>query len=91
MSSGDVRKGITQANFNEEAFNIVFWEIIIASGLCGLFFQSWYVFGGIFLGLLVGFFIPGVGIMLAVVFSAGWSLQIANLLTGYRSSLQFVK
>ena len=29
MSTGNIRKGITQAKFNEDAVNIIFVEIII--------------------------------------------------------------
>ena len=42
MSSGNVRKGMTQAKFNEENVNIVYGEIVILSIIVGLYFQSWY-------------------------------------------------
>lgn len=72
MSSKDVRKGMTEAKFNEENASILFGEIgLIAIGL-GLFAQSWWVFGGVLLGLLLAILIPGIAIVLMVAFSLAW-------------------
>jgi len=74
MSSANVRKGMTNAKFNEENSNILFGEIfIIAIGL-GLFAQSWWVFGGVFLGLIISLFIPKVSIILMIAFSLCWAV-----------------
>jgi len=73
MSSGNVRKGITQAKFNEDAVNIIFAEIAILSIAAGIYYQSWYVGGILFVGLLVGFKIKPLAIVLACVFSISWA------------------
>ncbi len=55
MSSEHVRKGVTNAKFNEEQSNILFIEIGILSILIGLMSTSWWAFGGSFLGLIFSF------------------------------------
>ena len=83
MSSGDVRKGITQAKFNEEAANLIYGEIALVSIVGGLYFQSWYVFGGLFIGLIFGFLIRGLNIILAITFSILWSLIAAVVVDAF--------
>jgi hypothetical protein len=48
MFSGDVRRGIVQAEINKKDTNIYYAEIFIASILVGVLLQSWLVFGIIF-------------------------------------------
>jgi hypothetical protein len=79
MSTGNVRKGVTQAKFNEENVNIVIGEIAILSIAVGLYFQSWYVGGGVLLGLMLGILIPYVSVILAIIFSIFWSLLAAGI------------
>ena len=79
MSSGNVRKGMTQAKFNEENVNIVYGEIFILSIIVGLFFQSWYVGGGVLFGLIIGLLLPYVSVILALIFSIFWSLLAAGI------------
>jgi len=74
MSTGNIRKGITQAKFNEDAVNIIFVEIIILSIAAGVYYQSWYLGGSLFVGLLMGFkIIKSLAIALACAFSVGWA------------------
>ena len=49
MSIGNVRKGVTQASFNEETSFVFFAEILLLSSALGYSFGNWYVFGGLFL------------------------------------------
>ena len=56
-------------------------EIIIISAILGLYFQSWGVFGGCFIGLLICYFIPYVGAVLSIVFSVLWA-YLAWMLLG---------
>ena len=44
MSTGNVRKGVTQASFNEEAAGALFVEILLLSSALGYFIGNWYVF-----------------------------------------------
>ena len=73
MSTGNIRKGITQAKFNEDAVNIIFVEIIILSIAAGVYYQSWYLGGSLFVGLLMGFKIKSLAIALACAFSVSWA------------------
>ena len=72
MSSNDVRKGMTNAQFNEKQSGILMTEIFIIAVVCGLYFTSWWVFGGVLLGLLIGLFIPQVAIPFIILLSVGW-------------------
>ena len=57
MGVGTTRKGVTQARFNDEASNIIFSEIFILSVVVGIYFNSWYIFGGTIIGFMVCMFI----------------------------------
>ena len=72
MSSNDVRKGMTNAQFNEKQSGILMTEIFIIAVVCGLYFTSWWVFGGVLLGLIIGLFIPQVAIPFIILLSVGW-------------------
>ena len=72
MDSGNVRKGITQAHFNEEQANIVYGELALISIVAGIYFQSWYVGGGSFIGLIILMVIPLLNIALATSLAAAW-------------------
>jgi len=74
MSIGNTRKGFTQATFNEEAANVLMGEILIVSIIGGVFFESWYVFGGILVGLLILVGIPKINIILSIFLSLCWAL-----------------
>ena len=79
MPTGNVRKGMTQAKFNEKNVNIVYGEIAILSIIVGYYFQSWYVDGGVLLGLIIGILLPYVSVILAIIFSIFWSLLAAGI------------
>lgn len=74
MSSRDVRKGVTNAKFNEEQSNVLMIEIMIISIGFGLFTQSWWGFGGILIALMMSMHIPFIAIPLMVVLSVGWGI-----------------
>ena len=67
MTIGNTRKGFTQAQFNDSASSLLMGEIVVISALLGWANSSWYVFGGLFIGLIILFFIPGI-IGLGVIF-----------------------
>jgi hypothetical protein len=77
MSSGNVRKGVTQARFNENVVNFLFGEILIISALFGFGFGSWYVFGGVLFGLMIVFMIPKLNVLVSILFSIGWALIVS--------------
>lgn len=74
MGHKDVRKGMTQSNFNEKNSNILFGEIFIIAIVVGIAMQSWWWFGGIFLGLITMLFIKPLAIVLMILLSACWGL-----------------
>ena len=72
MSDVNVRKGMTNARFNEKNSGILFGEIAIVAIIAGFMYHSWWVFGGVLLGLIIGIIIPGVAIFVAIGFSIAW-------------------
>lgn len=72
MSTGNVRKGISQANFNQQFIGIVYFEIFAISTIVGWYQSSWYYFGGVLIGLIILLMIPYVNLLLALSFAAGW-------------------
>lgn len=74
MSHKDVRKGVTNANFNEEMSGFLMGEIFLLSVMIGLYFQSWIAFGLVFLGLIVALFIKTLAMILIVGFSIAWGV-----------------
>lgn len=72
MSDINVRKGVTNARFNEKNSGIFFVEIAIVAIIAGYAYKSWWVFGGVLLGLIIGLVIPGVAIFVAIGFSIAW-------------------
>ncbi len=73
MSIGNTRKGFTQAQFNDSASSLLMGEIVVISALLGWANSSWYVFGGLFIGLIILFFIPVINIILTIIFSVAWA------------------
>ena len=74
MSSKDVRRGITNARINEEAFGIIGFESIVVAIAMGLLLKSWLVFGGVFLGLIIIFTIPKIRVFIIGLFCIGWAV-----------------
>ena len=79
MSIGNTRKGFTQAQFNDSASSLLMGEIVVISALLGWANSSWYVFGGLFIGLIILFFIPVINIILTIIFSVAWAIIGAGI------------
>jgi hypothetical protein len=82
MSSGDTRKGFTQARFNDDAFSFVATEVILVSAIAGLAMSNWYVFGGLLIGMLICINIPVINMIMSFSLSLLWSLVVGRLLGG---------
>jgi hypothetical protein len=65
---------MTNARFNEKNSGILCGEIAIVSIAAGLLCGSWWVFGGLFFGLIIGIVVPGISLFLAVGFSIAWGV-----------------
>jgi hypothetical protein len=74
MFSGDVRRGIVQAEINKKDTNIYYAEILIASVLAGILLQSWLVFGIVFVILAVGINIPIISTIIILMMCIVWGL-----------------
>ncbi len=68
-----VRKGITNAEFNEDNSNIMFDEFAIIAVIIGLMTRSWWWGGGSFLGMIIALFLKPLAIVLVILLSLGWS------------------
>jgi hypothetical protein len=74
MSTGDIRRGFTQANINQRDVNIFYGEVFIVSVIVGILLQSWLAFGMLWVILLVGINIPLLGALINLVLSSVWGL-----------------
>lgn len=72
MSSHDVRKGMTNAKFNEEQSGILIAEIFIIAIVVGLINKSWWIGGGTLAALIIALQIKVIAIPLMIVFSLVW-------------------
>lgn len=72
--SAAVRKGMTQAKFNDENSSIMIGEMMLISAVAGLAASSWWWFGGVFLGFVVAMSIRPLAKVLAFVLSLGWGI-----------------
>lgn len=72
MSSDDVRKGMTNAKFNEEHSGILIAEIFIIAIAAGFMKQSWWVGGGTFAALMIGLQFKVIAVPLLFLLSLVW-------------------
>lgn len=73
MNHKDIRKGVTQAEFNEDSSTILLGEIVIISILAGAFTHSWWGFGICLFGLLACMFFKKTAFYLAIILSLCWA------------------
>ncbi len=74
MSTGDVRRGITQAMYNQEQATTFYTEVFILSIVAGVFLQSWFVFLGASMFLFLGIHVPILGTIIIWGLSLGWGI-----------------
>lgn len=74
MSQEDVRKGITNAKFNEESSNILFGEITLLSIFLGGVSESWWVLGLVFLGCTTALRFKPAVLFMCIGFSIIWGI-----------------
>ena len=80
--SDSVRKGMTNAVFNKEMSGVLGTEITIVAVAIGIYTESWWWFGGVFLGLIVLAVLPTLGTILCYVFGIAWGV-LAYWLVNY--------
>lgn len=72
MSSDDVRKGVTQAVFNEQHASIFTTEIAIIAIILGVLTSSWIVFGIMIIGPIFALRTPILAKIMMIVFALAW-------------------
>lgn len=90
MDSDDVRKGVTQANFNEQIYGIFCAELGIISVALGFFFKSWYVFGLALVGLFIMLQFKRIRLVLFLLLSLCWAITgafIGEALGGFEGGM----
>ncbi len=74
MSYKDVRRGHTQAEFNDTASNWLFFEVLFLAVAAGLTTSSWWVFGGCILGMLIMTWVRKLAIVLVIILTLLWTV-----------------
>lgn len=69
-----VRRGMTNAKFNEEMSNVLGYEVSFIAISIGLLTKSWWWGGGTFLALLILTMIPSTGKILCVILGLAWGV-----------------
>ncbi|HEB87904.1 MAG TPA: hypothetical protein ENI68_12945 [Gammaproteobacteria bacterium] len=85
MAKDDVRRGVTQATFNEKFGGFLSLQIFALAGGIGYFFKSWIAFGLLLFLLIVALQMPKAAVVMIVVFSVGWAVIaffVAGMFTG---------
>lgn len=76
--SADVRKGVTEAKFNESQSGLIFMEHFIASVLVGVICHmhfhkwGWWAFGGAYIGGFILLMVPFFANLFSLACSIGW-------------------
>lgn len=69
-----VRRGMTNAKFNEEMSNVLGYEVSFIAISIGLLTKSWWWGGGTFLALMILTWIPSTGKILCVILGIAWGV-----------------
>ncbi|HGA6477148.1 TPA: hypothetical protein ACIS76_000480 [Salmonella enterica subsp. enterica serovar Saintpaul] len=86
MSSQDVRRGITNAHFNEQHSNILFGEVFLIAIVAGLVTKSWWVGGGTLAAFIIGLQFSFIAIPLLFILSLVWGAIGYGIGTLFESS-----
>lgn len=70
----DVRRGVSQAELNEDAANIFYGEIMFIAIIAGIYMKSWWVFGGLLIGMLMMMSFRITAILLCTVLTIAWGI-----------------
>lgn len=70
------RKGVAQAIENRQASGFWIFQVVVASAIAGFATKSWWVFGGVFLGLAIVAQIPFIGKLVGLVMAAASALLV---------------
>lgn len=81
MDTKTVRSAITQAKYNESNGSVLTSEILLIAIGLGILYKSWWVFGGVLLGLFTLMHIPFLGTLFLLCLSLvlgviGWAFGL---------------
>lgn len=71
-NSENVRRGVLNAIYDYKNLKIVGTEIVIIAVICGIYFSSWWVFGGTLIGLILMFAIRILSFLLCAILTLAW-------------------
>ena len=77
MSQGNTRKGYTQAILNLKTGRLFAIELMLGAIFIGVYFTSWYSFGGALLALAVFCYNRNTGAIIVIIFSFLWAFLAA--------------
>lgn len=72
--SENMRSGVLGAIYDYKNRKIVGAELIIIAVACGVYFASWWVFGGVLIGLILMFSIRILSFLLCIILTLVWGL-----------------
>ena len=75
-----------EAKFNAAAFNFLLLQVVVAAGVIGRHFGSWWWFGGVFLGLAALVSMPGFRLVGALALGLAGSAAISMIASRYFST-----
>jgi hypothetical protein len=68
-----IRRGVTQASYNESMSGFFMLQVFCIAVALGIYYESWWVFGGTLLGLIFGVSTSAfIGAILAIGLGIGW-------------------
>lgn len=70
----EIRQGVNEAKDSESGANWLFGEIFIISIVLGIYYSSWWIFGGTILGSIVALRIKPLRIVILVLLSLACGL-----------------
>ncbi len=73
-SSENARKGVLSAIYEYKNRKIVGGEILLIAIVCGVYFASWWIFGGVLAGCILMFSIRILSFLLCAVLTLAWGI-----------------
>jgi 4-hydroxybenzoate polyprenyltransferase len=86
LNHQSVRKGVTNARFNESSSTILFVEITFVAIFIGMASKSWWAFGAALISLFIAINYKPLALVLAVLLSIAWGAIGAAIGTAFEST-----
>ena len=79
-----------EAKFNAAAFNFLLVQVLVAAGVFGHHFGSWWWFGGMFIGLAALVSMPNIRLVGALGLAIAGSVAISMIASRYFSTTVYI-